>query len=114
MQEGTNALIYLGNVEVTSLSVNGVEVSSEDYEIKNNILTISAKVLTNEYNEVEINGQTVNVTVVKIGMVTYGQEEGGSNVGLIVGLSVGGGVLLLGGAIVAVVLVRRKKVGTND
>ncbi len=114
VQQGANAVIYLGNVDASVISVNGVELSEDDYDIANNILTIYSKALVDEYNEVEIDDQTVTVTVVKIGTVTYGQEgSNNSNLGLIIGLSAGG-LLLVAGAVVTIVLVRRKKVGTND
>ena len=113
MQKGANAVIYLGNVQVTSLSVNGVELSAEEYDIQNRVLTIYSAALTEEYNTVEINDETVTVTVVEIGTITYGAEEPETNLGLIIGLSVGGAVLVAG-AVVAFILIRRKKVGTND
>ena len=108
VQKGTNAVIYLGNVAVSSVSVNGVELTEADYDIQNKVLTIYASALTAEYNEVELGDQTVVITVEEIGTVTYGQEEPESNVGLIIGLSVGGAVLVAG-AILTVVLVKKKK-----
>ena len=107
VQKGANAVIYLGNVQVTSLSVNGVELSAEEYDIQNRVLTIYSPALTEEYNTVEINDETVTVTVVEIGTITYGAEEPETNLGLIIGLSVGGAVLVAG-AVVAFILIRRK------
>jgi len=117
IQEGTNALIYLGNVKVTSVHVNGEQLDADDYKIENNTLTLYANLFTEEYNQVVLNGtKFVMVTVTKVGSaVITGNELPKSNTGLIIGLSVGGGVLLAGGAVVAILLIRRKKkVGNND
>ena len=111
VQKGSNALIYLGNVKLTSLKVNGAQVNSEDYSIKNNTLTLNAKLLTEEYNTVMINDQEVTVTVV--GLDTNATENNGSNAGLIIGLSVGG-VALAGGVVALILILRRKKLGTNN
>ena len=114
VQKGINAVIYLGNVQVTSLSVNGVALSEEEYDIQNRILTIYSTALTEEYNTVEINDETVTVTVVEVGSVVYGAEEPETNLGLIIGLSVGGAVLVAGAVVVAFILIRRKNVGINN
>ena len=66
VQKGCNAVIYLGNVKVDSVSVNGVQLAAEQYTVKNLMLTISAELLTAESNTVLINGnKTVNVTTVE-------------------------------------------------
>ena len=106
IQRGTNALIYLGNQELTSITVNGVEVGQDKYEIKNRTLILSAELFTEEYNEVVINDQTITVTMVDIDSITIGGK--GANLGLIIGLSVGGAVLVAG-AVVAIILIRKKK-----
>lgn len=111
IQTGTKALIYLGNIELTSLKVNDVEVSADDYQIKNNILILDGELFTQESNTVEINDQTITVTVVEIDTTIFGGQN--ANLGLIIGLSVGG-VVLVGGAVLAFILIRRKKNGHND
>ena len=114
VQQNTNAVIYLGNVKVVTLTVNGEQVSSEDYQIKNNTLTLSAKLLTKENNTVVINDQTVTVNVVKIGQTEIGvQDNGGVNLGLIIGISAGA-LVVTGGVVTTVILIRRKKSGSND
>ncbi len=62
---GCNAVIYLGNVEVNTVTVNGVQLTAEQYNVKNLMLTIYVDVLTEGVNTVVINGdKTVSVTVV--------------------------------------------------
>ena len=39
VQKGCNAVIYLGNVEVETVKLNGVQLTKEQYEIKNLMLT---------------------------------------------------------------------------
>ena len=64
IEAGCNAVIYLGNVEVTSVTVNGVQLEDGQYVVRNYTITIDASLLTEEYNEVVISGNTVVVTVV--------------------------------------------------
>ena len=64
IQKGCNAVIYLGNVEVNSVSVNGKQLAGGDYTVENLMLTIDAALLTESKNEIVINGkQTVTVTL---------------------------------------------------
>ena len=66
IENGCNAVIYLGNVEVGSVRLNGNELSDEQYTIKNYMLTIDAHLLNEGNNVIVINGdKTVNVTVLK-------------------------------------------------
>ena len=62
IQRGCNAVIYLGNVKVQSVTVNGNKLTDEQYEVKNLMLTVSADLLTEDNNVILINEtQTVNV-----------------------------------------------------
>ena len=63
VERGCNAVIYLGNIKVNSVTVNGTQLT--EYEVKNYMLTISADLLTKENNEIVINGnKTLIVTLV--------------------------------------------------
>ena len=63
---GCNAVIYLGNVEVYSVEINGRLLALGEYTVEDLMLTIGADLLTKENNEIVINGnKTVNVTLVK-------------------------------------------------
>ena len=64
IQEGCNAVIYLGNVELSSVTLNGKALDDDQYKVENLMLTIYADLLTEEENKVVINGnKTVTVTV---------------------------------------------------
>ncbi len=62
IQKGCNAVIYLGNVKVESVNINGVDLTEDQYSVENYMLTIAADLLTEENNVVVINGNK-NVTV---------------------------------------------------
>ena len=65
IQRGCNAVIYLGNVEVASVTLNGTQLTAEQYGIDNLILTIDADLLTLDTNEIVINGdKKITVTLV--------------------------------------------------
>ncbi len=66
IEEGCNAVIYLGNIEVESVTLNGTQLSRNQYKVENLMLTIDAELLTEEINEIVVNGEdTVTVTIVK-------------------------------------------------
>ena len=66
LEAGCNAVIYLGNVEVQSVSVNGKQLTADQYTVENLMLTVKAELLTEENNEIIINGDhTVTVTVIQ-------------------------------------------------
>ena len=63
IENGCNAVIYLGNVKVNSISLDGKALT--DYEVENYTLTISAELLKMGDNLIVINGnKTVIVTLV--------------------------------------------------
>ena len=65
LEKGCNAVIYLGNIKVESVAVNGTTLTVEQYKVENLMLTISADLLTTENNIIVINGdKTITVTVV--------------------------------------------------
>ena len=64
IQNGCNAVIYLGNVKPESVSVNGKQLTEEQYKVENYMLTIVAELLTESENEIVINDQTITVTLV--------------------------------------------------
>ena len=65
IQKGCNAVIYLGNVKVDSVMVNGRQLAQDEYTVENLMLTISADLLTGSNNKIVINNEhTVVVTLV--------------------------------------------------
>ena len=66
IEKGCNAVIYLGNVEISSLTLNGTALTESQYSVENYMLTVSCELLTEAYNTLLINGAlTVNVSVVE-------------------------------------------------
>ncbi|MBR1867061.1 MAG: hypothetical protein IJ800_00565 [Clostridia bacterium] len=64
LSSGLNATLYVGNVVVSSVSVNGKELDLSQYTFKNRVLCIDKEVLTLGENDVCINGdKNVKVTV---------------------------------------------------
>ena len=64
VQQGCNAVIYLGNVKVNTVSVNGRQLSIQEYEVENLMLTIGADLLSEGVNTIVINGnKTLTVTL---------------------------------------------------
>ena len=64
IQRGCNAVIYLGNIEADSVAVNGKVLTKDQYTVENLMLTIGADLLTQDNNEIVINGtKTVAVTL---------------------------------------------------
>ncbi len=65
VEKGCNAVIYLGNVTVDSVAVNGAQLTEEQYRVENLMLIIDESLLAEGGNTVVINGdKTVTVTVV--------------------------------------------------
>ena len=66
IQKGCNAVIYLGNINVDTVTVNGKQLSEEQYKIENLMLTISSDLLRESNNKIVLNGdKTVIVTVLE-------------------------------------------------
>ena len=66
IQKGCNAVIYLGNIEIDSVTLNGEQLADGQYKVKNLMLTIDADLLTKSENEIIINGEhSILVTLVK-------------------------------------------------
>ena len=66
VEKGCNAVIYLGNVELSHVTLNGQQLTDGQYKVENLMLTIYADLLADGNNSVVVNGnQTVSVTVVQ-------------------------------------------------
>ena len=65
VEKGCNAVIYLGNVKLDTVSVNGVQLAADQYTVENYMLTINAELLTEVENAIVVNGaQSITVTVI--------------------------------------------------
>ena len=64
IQKGCNAVIYLGNIPLNSVVLNGKQLTQEQYKVENLMLTIYAEVFTENNNEIVINGdKKITVTL---------------------------------------------------
>ena len=65
IEKGCNAVIYLGNVKVETVTLNGVVLTPEQYTVENFMLTVSAELLAEGENTITINDQTITVTLIQ-------------------------------------------------
>ena len=66
VEKGCNAVIYLGNVKAESITLNGTQLTEEQYKTENFVLTVYADALTESVNTVVINGdKTITVTLIQ-------------------------------------------------
>lgn len=63
VSKGLNATVYVGNVSVTGVSLNGKELSSDQFILKNKVLVIRKEVLTVGENKLVIGDKKVSITV---------------------------------------------------
>ncbi len=105
---GCNAVIYVGNIIVKTVSLNGAKLT-DGFMVKDGMLTIDGDKLSVGENAVQINDANITVTVTA--QVTTSVKPESNEKALIISLSVVGGVLVLGSiaAVVTVLLLRRKK-----
>ena len=67
VQQGTNVAVFVGNTPITSVAINGTEITSANYVLKDNVLTISHEVFQLGENQVKLNGSvSFKVTVVNL------------------------------------------------
>lgn len=113
IEEGYDAYIYIGNLNVTSITVNGEELNEESYYVKDYVLHINKECLKEGDNDVSINGNEFVITVKNV------QEEiidivvtsnNNINLPLIIILSIAGTLLLIGGAVLVIILIKKRKV----
>ena len=62
IERGCNAVIYLGNIDVNTVTLNGAQLSKGQYRVENFMLIIYADSLTQGTNKLVINGDK-NVTI---------------------------------------------------
>ena len=64
IKEKENLNIYLGNIQVEKVELNGVELKTTDYIIKNLVLTIPSDLLIVGSNTLKINEEEIIITVI--------------------------------------------------
>lgn len=109
LQEGSNAVFFVGYEKVTEVKVGGTVLDASFYSLKNGVLTIDASVFKIGENSVELSGGlTATVTVEKLNEVELEEKNTfGCNSSL-------GGSVLVPIALSVGLLLRRKRYGNDD
>ncbi|MBQ7913141.1 MAG: GH32 C-terminal domain-containing protein [Clostridia bacterium] len=109
LQEGANAVFFIGNEEITSVFVRGELLSKDLYTIKNGVLTIDQSAFTLGENTVALTETlTATVTVEPLREYKPSQKDSGgcaSSLGVCAALPLGMALALA---------LRRKKDGNDD
>ncbi len=109
LQEGTNAVFYIGHETITSVKVRGTAISESLYSIKNGMITIDSSAFVLGENEVELTSDLkATVTVESLDtVISDTQEKSGCK------SSVSACALIPLG-FMAFAMFRRKKNGNDD
>ena len=112
LKVGDDAVVYLGNLQVNEIKLNGKVLEKEYYTVENKILTIDASVLQEGENTLNLTDEvSLKINVSALPIVQPETEEKGWGCNSSVSVSMVG-VLVL--SLVAVALIRRKQDGCND
>ena len=108
LQEGANAVFFIGNEKVTIVKVRGEILSEELYRVKNGVLTIDSAALVVGENAIELSDVLqATVTVERLSSGGTSSKESGCK------SSIGGSIVISLGAM-AIAWSRRKKDGNDD
>ena len=88
--------VYVGNTDVTKVVLNNVELTVEQYELRNHVLTIDSKLLILGENTLRINEEEITVTVSPLGTSDFTETSNGNGCGGSVIASLVGSIALLG------------------
>lgn len=112
LKVGDDAVIYLGNIQVNAITLNGKVLESQYYTISNKILTVDASVLQEGENTLLLT-DSVSLKINVSALPTYQEKpqetSGGCNSSVSISTL---GVLVL--SLAVVMLARRKQDGCND
>ena len=72
--ENENINVYIGNLDITSVTLNGKALTLEQYSIKNRVLIIDESLLVLGENILKINDEEINVNVRKVGTTDFKEE----------------------------------------
>ena len=110
VESGVNVNVYIGNNVITSLKINGEEVDTSKYSVKDYTLTIQSECFKEGENEVLINDEVAfTVTIENLQDVVVNEKTTTTNTPLIIGISVGSGCLLIGGGVALFFILRHIK-----
>jgi hypothetical protein len=109
VEEGYDVTMYVGYIDITSITVNGEVLEENQYSHTGTYLTISKDALERGENEIVINGSTtVKVTVNAISDTVITTTKDNTLLMVIVIASIVGGVLLSSIAVVTTILIMKK------
>lgn len=109
---GCNAVVYVGGAAIPKVVLNGTELASDAYSVKNGSLTVYASNFERGKNILEVPDLfEITVTVNAAPTVTVrvpGNTDGG-NTGLIIGITVPVAVVAVAGIAVLLIVLNKKK-----
>ena len=111
IENGSDAIIYVGNTNIEKVTINGKTLQKADYFVKNYSLHISQDKFEEGDNEVVINDSiSFTVTVKKVEGVIIDKTTIIDYTIPVIIASVGGGTVILAGvAVLVIILIKRKK-----
>ena len=111
VEKGVNVNVYVGNNEINSVKVNGENLNPGDFLVENYTLSINSTCFKEGENTVVINDTVTFLVTVKVldEEVVDKNTSNNTNLPLILGLSIGGGCLLIGGGVVLFFVLRHLK-----
>jgi hypothetical protein len=105
--------VFVGNLKVDIVKVNGDDIAKDKFSVSNNILTIKADVFEVGESVVSLsNGKQFVVIVEDVMQEIIGNKNKDSDKGcngFVVGGCVAGGVAICCGAIITILLSKRKR-----
>ncbi len=111
LQEGNNAVFFVGNEAVTEVKINGKAIENALYSVKDGVLTIHSKVFKLGENTVDVSGKlTATVTVEEISKYEPETPKGKDGCKS----SLGGGTVALVALAMAIPFAWRKRYGNDD
>ncbi len=107
---GNDATIYIGNNEITRVTVNGQDLEATNYVVKDYSLIISKQYLNEGENEIVLNDDvSFNITVKNTIEVVVDKTTFVDNTPILF-VAIGGGLVLIAGVtVITILLIKRKK-----
>ncbi|MBQ3505546.1 MAG: glycoside hydrolase family 32 protein [Clostridia bacterium] len=108
LQVGDDVVIYLGNIQIGEIKLNGAVLDKQYYTVRDKMLTIDASALQEGENTLTLTDDvsvTIDVSALEVEEIETEESDDGFNPVILI--AVGGGVLVL--AVVVVLVIRRKR-----
>lgn len=111
--KGNNLVVFVGNLNVQGVKVNGVDLEQDKFSVENNLLTVNANVFAAGESVISLSdGSQFSVTVNEVTQEIISNNDKNANgcTGTIVGDSVAIGMMALCGvAFVVILILKRRK-----